>query len=314
MDWQNERYIRLYTRDTVEWEMLPWQSRALWPLLLRKVDRIGYLPLGRHGFRGLAALVKLPPEVVEPGLEGLLEDGCVVKLEDKAGGEILFVPNFVPAQEAPQSDRARKAKQRELERARALAMSRGVPAADESGQPVTNGDDAGPPVTSRDESSRVVTSSHEAGRKVTNGHTPSQVVTPSLTVLNNPPTPLADAGGFSEGLSAEDQDPEPPDEPSYETQIAARVTERINAITGRMYPPVPELMRRIRQGVTEEELLRVVEYKAEDPFFRERHFARFKPSTLFGRKFEEYLGEATMRAAPASPPSGYRPFAPEDVW
>lgn len=305
MDWENERYVRLYTRDTVEWEMLPWQSRALWPLLLRKVDRIGYLPLGRHGCRGLAALVKLPPEVVEPGLEGLLEDGCVVKLEDKAGGEILFVPNFVPAQEARQSDKARKAKQRELERAKALARSRGVQPPDDTGRAVTSGDDMGHRVTVRDQQSRSVTDGHNSGENVTTGHTASQSVTPSLAVLKNPPTPLSE-GGFP-------LDDEGAEESSEVTRIAARVTARLNAITGRMYPVVVELERRIREGVTEEQLLAVVETKAADPFFRERHFARLKPSTLFGKKFHEYLGEATPARRRASGlPDGYRGFSEWD--
>lgn len=304
MDWENERYVRLYTRDTVEWEMLPWQARALFPLLLRKVDRIGYLPLGRHGAKGLAALVKLPPDVVEVGLEGLLEDGCVVKLEDKAG-EILFVPNFVPAQEARQSDKARKAKQRELERAKALARSRGVQPPDDTGRAVTSCDDMGHRVTDRDQPSRSVTDGHESGQNVTPGHTASQSVTPSLAVLKNPPTPLSE-GGFP-------LDDEGPEESSEVTRIAARVTARIVEITGRPYPIAVELERRIREGATEDELLRVVECKAADPWFRERHFARFKPSTLFGRKYPEYLAEATPMARQASGlPEGYRGFSEWD--
>src|SRR5690606_31714076 len=134
-----------------------------------------------------------------------------------------------------------------------------------------------------------------------------------LTPIDPPQPPLAAAGGFSEGLSDEDQNPEPLDEPSYETQIAARVTERINAITGRMYPVVVELERRIREGATEEQLLAVVETKAADPFFRERNFARLKPSTLFGKKFHEYLGEATPARRRASGlPDGYRGFSEWD--
>ena len=43
MDWANERYVRLYTRDTVTWKMWPWEARAIFPLLMRKVDRAGVL-------------------------------------------------------------------------------------------------------------------------------------------------------------------------------------------------------------------------------------------------------------------------------
>lgn len=164
MDWENERYVRLYTRDTVEWEMWRWEARALWPQIMRKLDRSGRLVLGKHGVRGLAALVKLPLEVVQPGLEGdggLLDDGCVV-LE----GDVLYAPNFVPAQEAKKSDRQRKAEERERKRA--------------AGQDVTESHEPSEPVTKRDTESRNVTDGHETGQKVTIGHTASQPVTPSL--------------------------------------------------------------------------------------------------------------------------------------
>lgn len=190
MDWENERYIRLYTRDTVEWEMLPWKARALWPNLLRKVDRAGYLPLGKYGARGLAALVKLPfDECVEEGLQGLLEDGCVELLETE-DGEVLFVPNFVAAQEARKSARQRKEEQRERERAAQAC-------------PVTPrhaNDKTGPP---RDQMSRNVTDSHEMGPKVTTSHTASQSVTPSLAEPSLNKTNTSNSAGAEPDQGAE---------------------------------------------------------------------------------------------------------------
>jgi hypothetical protein len=173
MRWEDERYVRLYTRNTVEWEMMPWQSRALWPLLLREVDRAGLLELGKHGARGLAALVKMPAEVVEPGLAGLLDDGCA-----ELHGTQIVIPNFIEAQEATQSDAQRKRESRE--RARAVAVLAVV--------------------TNRDVQSQNVTSSHETGPNVTNGHKQSQVVTsghsvPCLTVPSVPSEP-EDIAGF----------------------------------------------------------------------------------------------------------------------
>lgn len=133
MRWEDERYIRLYTRDTVEWRMLPWQSKALLPLILRKVDRAGLLELGKHGARGLASIVELPLEVVEPGLAGLLEDGCLL-LRDT----LIAVPNFIVAQEAPSSDalRAREYRARQRTEARDAVVTRSV-VRDESSQNVT---------------------------------------------------------------------------------------------------------------------------------------------------------------------------------
>lgn len=161
MRWEDERYVRLYTRNTVEWEMLPWESRCLWPLILRAVDRAGLLDLGKHGAKGLAALVKVPADFAETGLKGLLDDGCA-----ELRGTVIVIPNFIEAQEATQSDAQRKRESRE--RARALANSE--------------------PVTNRDHESQNVTDGHENGQKVTNGHNLSQAVTsghsvPSLPVL-----------------------------------------------------------------------------------------------------------------------------------
>ncbi len=177
MQWSDERYVRLYTADTVDWEMWPWESRALFPLVLRKVDRAGVLDMGRHGERGLAAMLRLPEPVVSAGLAGLLEDGCVVM-----SGTRLVVRNFIEAQEATQSDKARKRAERERSRARAITPDE--------------------PVTFRDDQSRTVTKSHEESRAVTPSHTRSlcaelSLAEPSLAVGDavppEPPPPSASA-------------------------------------------------------------------------------------------------------------------------
>lgn len=95
MRFEDERYVRLYTRDTTTWLMLPWQSRAVAPLILRKVDRAGILDLGDDGIEGLAVHIGIPFDVVEPGVEGLVEHGTV---EVRNG--ILAWPRFVEAHES----------------------------------------------------------------------------------------------------------------------------------------------------------------------------------------------------------------------
>ncbi len=154
MRWEDERYVRVYTKDTVTWGALPWQSRAIWPLILRKVDRAGLLDLAGEGVEGLADLIKMPVEVVEPGVAGILKKSYAVM-----HGTILVVPNFIEAQETPQNDAARKRASRE--KARAL-------------------------VTKRDVESQDVTVSHETGQNVTNGHAESRAVTPSHSVPSLP--------------------------------------------------------------------------------------------------------------------------------
>jgi hypothetical protein len=116
MNWADERYIRVYTRDTADWLALGWEAQALFLLLQRKADRAGIVQCGRSGVRGLAALVGMPPDVATRALAVLLEDGC---LQATTGGFVF--PEFLEAQEATSSDAARQRKHREKARATALA-------------------------------------------------------------------------------------------------------------------------------------------------------------------------------------------------
>lgn len=176
MRWEDERYVRLYTRDTTDWLCLSFLAQGLFCLLLRKVDRAGILELGRHGRKGVAVAVGHPGDWarLEPALEELLGDGSV-----KIDGTTLLIPNFIEAQEASMSDAARKREQRE--RARAGVTKRGRP----------GGHDG----TTRDIPSQNVTDGHETGQKVTSGHAASRAVTPSLAEPSRAePTASASAG------------------------------------------------------------------------------------------------------------------------
>ncbi|MCA1833017.1 MAG: hypothetical protein ABR520_11145 [Mycobacteriales bacterium] len=133
MDWSNERFVRLYTRDTPEWLCWSWQARALWPHLIRKADRSGVIA-NKLGARGLAALVGLPVDLVEAALPDLVADGC---LQDHQLGYVI--PNYIEAQETPQSDKQRQRESRERRRV----------------------------VTNRDSESRIVTERHAVSRDVT---------------------------------------------------------------------------------------------------------------------------------------------------
>lgn len=153
MRWEDERYVRLYTRDTADWMVLGWDAQALFMQLLRKVDRAGALRLGRQGKKSVAIVaghIEAWPRI-QAALDELIEDGCVC-----VSGEHLFIPNFLKAQEAVSSDAQRKRDQRERDRASLLKQVEEV--------------------TQRDEPSQGVTKSHEVSRAVT----PSLAV-PSLT-------------------------------------------------------------------------------------------------------------------------------------
>lgn len=135
MRWEDERYVRVYTRDTTDWVALGWEAQSLFVLTMRKVDRAGILDLGKSGVRGLAALVAMPLEVVQRALPTLVEDGCV-----KLTGSVLVLPNFIEAQEAKQSDAQRKREQRARDRDLASA---GVTNCDHSSRNVTGADTSG---------------------------------------------------------------------------------------------------------------------------------------------------------------------------
>lgn len=113
MDWADEHYVKLFTRDTVTWRSWPWQARALLPLLMRKVDAAGFFDVGtRDPARSVAIMVELPIEVVTPGLEALLADGTA----EMVGGKLLL-PKFVDAQESKKTNRAAAREYREKKKA-----------------------------------------------------------------------------------------------------------------------------------------------------------------------------------------------------
>jgi len=200
MRWEDERYVRVYTRDTTDWIALGWEAQSLFLLMLRKVDRAGVLELGRSGERGLAALVGMPVDVVQRALPILLADGCVAQ-----GGTALVMPNFIKAQEATQTDKARKQAQRERDRARAMAASRPERPDPPPSGPVTGGHAESHAVTNSDQTSQNVTVSHAPSREVTGGHAESHAVTPCLAVPDH-----AGEGDAHAHTHARETDPPPP--------------------------------------------------------------------------------------------------------
>lgn len=111
MDWENEQYVRLYTRDTTNWKRLCWQARSVLPLLLRKVDLAGALDLeGLEPWEAVMLHIDLPEEVVRPAVAQLLDAKHKV-LEVR--GKVLVFPNHIPAQTATKSDKLRQKESRD---------------------------------------------------------------------------------------------------------------------------------------------------------------------------------------------------------
>lgn len=125
MDWSNERYVRVYTRDTTTWKLMDWRGRCVLQLLMRKVDRAGVLDVGHDGVLGLAAVLELPIDIVEAGIAQLTTSrGGMPTVVDT--GTAYVLPNFIEAQEAPASDPHRKRESRARRRDVAMATSRNL--------------------------------------------------------------------------------------------------------------------------------------------------------------------------------------------
>lgn len=150
VDWSNERYVRLYVRDTVTWLRLEWDGQNVLMQLLRKVDRAGTMELsGLEPWEAVKLAIKAPEDAAKRGVDALLRTGTMVI----RGGRLGF-PTFLEAQEAQKSDRLRQRESRERR--------------------VMKGHDL---VVNRDDTSRGVTSGHESNPSVTEHHDRSHDVT-----------------------------------------------------------------------------------------------------------------------------------------
>jgi hypothetical protein len=146
IDWSNEPFARLYKRETDDDLLLSWEARAVWHEFLKKCDRSGMLET-RRGVPGLAALLRVPLDVIENALQQLIEDGRLRSVPNVG----FVAPNYLQANDAPRSDRVRQAESRL--RRKQDALSGGNP------------------------KSETLADCHTASRDVTCGHTASQPVT-----------------------------------------------------------------------------------------------------------------------------------------
>lgn len=161
MDWSNESYVRLYTRDTTNWRRLGWDGQCVLMSLLRKVDRSGSLDLGGlDPWEAIVLHTGATEDSARRGVEALLRTESVTIRDDR-----LTFPSFIEAQECSKSDKLRAKESRER-RAKGTDPLRFV---------IRESQDVTPP-------SRVVTSRHE----------PSHAVTPRHSLLCSAPPCSAD--------------------------------------------------------------------------------------------------------------------------
>ncbi len=111
MKYDEENWIKVYTRDTAGWLSLSWQARGLSLEIARKLPKkTGELSLGRKGLEALAALLRASWPEIEPYIRELIEDG---KLAYDAERQVICDPQHPARQEAIASGKVRTQEWRE---------------------------------------------------------------------------------------------------------------------------------------------------------------------------------------------------------
>jgi hypothetical protein len=153
VNWEDEPYIKEYLRDTVGYKLLPWQGKCIAGLIRRKLDRAGVMDLGKYSpAEAVSAMIDVPIDVVEIGLEKLISDGSFV-----VKGKSLICPNYIEAQEARQSDKVRQrvSRQRRRDQARAEQSQNVTNISNKESQNVTDNHTVSHGVTLRLEENRL---------------------------------------------------------------------------------------------------------------------------------------------------------------
>lgn len=120
MRFEDERYVRVYTRKTVTTVKLGWEGRAVWDALLKEFDRAGIVSLsGETPVDAVHMLTKIPIQIVTIAIERLFEAGTLAHYPKAENGRgVLFAPRFMEAQEAKQSNALKQRLKRERTKAR----------------------------------------------------------------------------------------------------------------------------------------------------------------------------------------------------
>ena len=182
MDWSNERYVRLYVRDTRTWLKLRWEGQCLFMLLIRKIDRAGILDDIEEPVEDLSLMTGFPEEHVKEGIKSLISLGVV-----QINNNQLIVPNFLEAQETSKTDAQRQREYREKRRDKARSQNKSNASQNSSEVSQDNA------VESRNKTKPL--------QVVTTGHNRSQPVTPTSADPDPDPDP-------DPGLTSADPDPD----------------------------------------------------------------------------------------------------------
>jgi hypothetical protein len=120
LDWANERWIKVYVRDTPDWQKMSWDAKAMLMLLLRKADSRGVVDLGKDGRENIAWVLGHAElkQRLDLALDELLADGCV-----SISTNALVIRNFTEAQQARTSDAEKQRKYRDRKKGNAVTTA-----------------------------------------------------------------------------------------------------------------------------------------------------------------------------------------------
>ena len=165
LNFEDEPYVRVYSRKTLTFKRLGWEGRTvLWHLML-EADRSGVIDVGLgDAIEAVADIIELPVEVVRVGLERLASHGVTERHEAS-----LVITNFIEAQEAKRPDRVRAKEYRQRHRAEKRKTT---------------------PPNNPDEYAETVTPRHAPSQTVTDRHSPIAPIAPIAPLAGEaePPT------------------------------------------------------------------------------------------------------------------------------
>lgn len=307
MNWDDEQFVKIYTRDTGEWTMLSWDAQALLVQILRKVDRSGVLQLGKHGTRVLAATLGHRDQQARilPALAELELDGCVLVRPDR-----LVVPNFVAAQTSRQSDKARQQAARDRRRAESM-KSGSLQDAAKTSQNVTDCHPASPGVTP----------DHPASPGVTLDKTRLDKTRLDLSLVDSEPKQPELKLEPQQAADA-NQKPKEPSKAQIQAQVALGlfaelVAARMSVIAGaEQLQPRPAALAGIKaslgQGYTPDQIRHVIKLKAAEVRADPGQARWFVPKWFHPANVEQYY--ALSEADVTSVKGGRRPSkSPADI-
>ncbi len=278
MDWSNEEYVRLYTRETADDLELSWEAVALWRAMLTKFDRAGLIQ-ARNGWRSIAVLTRIPMDVADRAGSELIADGRVHAID---GG--FYAPNFTEAQTTSKSDKSRQRESRDRRRSEADLQ-------------VIDITQVGHDV------SHVVTSGHERSQNVT-----LPLLCSALPPVAEPPLDKTWSGKPDETPVRKRRSRIGPTCNPSSTEIAsantilAKLGEHANIKYSGAGAHIDLIVARLRDGLTEHDL-RCVTYYCAHPTGKNwatdpKYSQYLRPETLFGpQTIARYLDAARSWAA-----------------